>query len=269
MSIKVTELSKHGTTNPIVARLHVQTSELIQFAKLPAEASEILFQSYFDLGLKLLDCWDISEKIRLEVNDIVKNFVVARNDIGINVPYMQSIKTDAHHFLYIAKNFLRDLTGVVNIFFGTSFNEASNFSETMKPKNFIRGWLSQNSKEDEALIALLQRSEAGITAIIKKRNAVEHPRGKSGVLYVHNFEHKGGGFNLPSWNLNDNPREDISKELGKVTEELLIFSEELLITALSRRLVMANLFFLEIPAEHRDPTCPKRFFVQIASEIKA
>jgi len=64
MTFVLKKLSDHGTSNPIVARLAVQTHEVIRFFSLPKEKQDRLLEIYINMVKpRLLQCMELSDNI--------------------------------------------------------------------------------------------------------------------------------------------------------------------------------------------------------------
>ena len=71
MTFRVVKISDQGTANPIVARLSVQTSELIMFCRRGEEFHKSVVALFHDhIQKQLLECDQISQEIAKEVLDI-------------------------------------------------------------------------------------------------------------------------------------------------------------------------------------------------------
>ena len=67
----------HGTANPIVARLAVQTFEIVEHCNVPREVRDSIKDIYFNsLVKKLLRCWEIVDEYRLEFTKQIESYLV-------------------------------------------------------------------------------------------------------------------------------------------------------------------------------------------------
>lgn len=68
MTFTITKISNHGVSHPFVARLSVQTSELIKWADLSKVDQEAVCELYMmKLQQRLLKCYDILCRLRQEL----------------------------------------------------------------------------------------------------------------------------------------------------------------------------------------------------------
>ena len=113
MPFSVSHILDHGTQNPIIARLTVQIFEIIDQCDIAKEASDGVYMN--SLAKKLLRCWEIVERYRLEFIKQTGSYKrpQAQSQIVV-VPYVIGLEEECHNFLYEAKNFLRDLLKACN-----------------------------------------------------------------------------------------------------------------------------------------------------------
>lgn len=89
------------------------------------------------------------------------------------------------------------------------------------------------------------------------RNAVEHPGGRSGRLYIENFKPVGNTVHRPTWHLNGNPPLEVIADVGNLCEALLIYAEELLAVFIEKHLPEI-VQIVEIPELERNRQIPTR-----------
>jgi hypothetical protein len=119
----VSKVLDHGTGNPIVARLTLQIFQIISQCNIETAASEEIMGLYMNsLVKKLLRCWEIRERYRLEFKKQIESYVPPSPQTrAVNIPSVMRLEEDCHNFLYEAKNFARDLLKVFNALYGTQF----------------------------------------------------------------------------------------------------------------------------------------------------
>ncbi len=75
MSFILKKVSDHGTSNPIVARLGVQTSDLIKFYPITDKQREDVFDIYHQkVRPRLLQCYELKEKLLSSLTTIDQEF---------------------------------------------------------------------------------------------------------------------------------------------------------------------------------------------------
>ena len=72
MPFTVHKISDKGVSHPVVARLAVQTSKLIQFSGLPKEQQSSILDLYINsLQPRLVQCHDIHDRMRQRLDESV------------------------------------------------------------------------------------------------------------------------------------------------------------------------------------------------------
>jgi len=182
----------------------------------------------------------------------------------IELPHITQLREGVETYLYNSKSTLRDLARLFDIFFDKQF--------THSRYNEIQEWAEKHFAENEPLPALLKNNQGWIKDIVKRRNAVEHPGGYSGHLYIDNYQltkDKATGLSKvipPTWHLNNENATILHADLGVILVDLLEFSEDLLVGCLRQYGSKFPIVFHEIPEEKRDPKAPVRLDVTIDIE---
>ncbi|MHB1216756.1 MAG: hypothetical protein ACYC1L_00970 [Alphaproteobacteria bacterium] len=263
MAFKIAKVLDYGTSHPIVARLHIQTHQLVQWMAVTREQKDALFALYLESAKKLIRCFEISNGCCEEFEKNVKQYEKSNQEDGHLFPHIVGLAEDVETFLYIAKNFIRDLTAVLNIAFSTSFDAAIQFARDHDGKDgTISKWALRALGEDEPLTILLRDDQDWIGELVQKRNAVEHPNGRSGKLHIHNFIHlPDDRFRQPVWHLNDDPPGDLLGGLRIACENMFTFAEELLVLTVRKKLSSPIVDIFEIPESERSTSEPIRYTV--------
>jgi hypothetical protein len=254
------QISDYGTANPIVARLSLQTQELLQFYDLSESQKQDVFGLMFsDIQPKLLTCFGIADKIAKQVAEERQklrdgNVEVQGSAYRIpNIFNLRSVET----FLYQAKSVLRDLTRLFLILFSKDFGNQAHFHSVL-------AWSNEKFGEKHPLTAMLKTDQdTWIKKIIQMRNAVEHPEGKSGTLNVLNFTSSKQANQImvtePLWGLNNDPPVSIAEAMPVMVDNLLTFCEQVLILCLEEFKKDFPIVLVEVPESKRDPKCPIRY----------
>lgn len=260
---RIQQLADYGTANPIVARLSLQTQELLPFYNLTHRQREDIFGLFFSgLQPKLMTCFRIMEQLTKDVRERQKKI----DDAGLEfqakgraytLPSILDLQQRAETFLYNGKSVLRDLTDIFSILFSKDFKKEARFDKVLKwaKKEFSSGDPLTKKLEDDA--------NTWIKKLVSMRNAVEHPEGYSGVLHIENFssmEEEGKVLVIePLWYLNTEESVPIVYEMDAFVTNLLTFCEEVLVLSLEKTKKELPIVIVEIPEKERDPQCPKRF----------
>lgn len=262
----IQKVSNRGVRHPVVARLSVQMSELINFSG--AEKSvreEILKACIGDLQSRLGKCWDIWQRLETEQARCDANHMPSDNPIA-EIPHITDLDRDVDNFLYEAKNFLRDLMNqVVRKFFpDIKYSDASAFFESRAEQNKpgpFTSWAEEKFGAQDGFVKMLREDQVWIEELVRKRNAIEHPGGHSGSLTVQNIKAiPNGGIMAPVWQRTGSEARFISTEMAEYCHYLLNFAEEVIIFGcILKTCSFPMVTFAEIPEEERNPECPIRF----------
>lgn len=261
MALRIQQLSDYGTGNPIVARLSLQTKELLPFYNLSDKKKEDIFGVMFEnIQPKLMTCYQIMEQLTKEVRDHQRRI----DQVGLEfqaqgrvytIPSILDLQLHAETFLYNGKSVLRDLTDLFSILFSKDFQKEARFDKVLK-------WSKKEFGTKDRLTKMLEDDESTwIKKIVRMRNAIEHPGGHSGILHIENFssieEERKVLVIEPVWYLNAEEKVPIVHEMAVMVTNLLTFCEETLILCLEK--FTKGFLIVEIPEEKRDEECPTRF----------
>ncbi len=261
MPFVLKKVSDHGTSNPIVARLVVQTSEVIKFFNMPKAKQDRVLDIYINMVTpRLLHCMEISENIAKENDEI--RFRINENRIKIQsngrvveVPQISRLNEQVETYLYNAKSFLRDLALIFEPLFGVHFDH-SLYHE-------IKCWFDKEFGANTPISELLMADATWLKRVVDMRNAVEHPEGKRGSLHVLNIEligqdSKRRTFQEPVWFLEGEPQGGIVPDMRTMLDNLLMFGEDVLVATYIQLHPNSIVQFAQIPEQDRDPKCPVR-----------
>jgi hypothetical protein len=123
-----------SVTNPIVARLTLQTLEMLEKTTLPKEARDKVGGTFMSsLVQKLLRCWEIEQRLRAGWEKSVANFKPpVPGTVAVEVPQVLRLREDCEEFLYSAKNFLRDLVTVFSALHASKYKEPRDESDGLR-----------------------------------------------------------------------------------------------------------------------------------------
>jgi hypothetical protein len=269
MAWKIQKISDYGTGNPIVARLSIQTKELLPFYNLSDKQMEQIGDLFFaNLQPKLVTCSRIKEQLTREVRGHqrgIDEFGLEFQSQGrvYTLPSILDLQHHAETFLYNAKSTLRDLTHLFSILFSQSFKNEARFDK-------VFSWAKTKFGSEDPLVKMLgDDANTWIKRVVQMRNAVEHPGGYSGILHIENFISIEEGTKIlviePMWWLNTEEKCPIVYAMDVIVSNLLAFCEETLILCLEKFRIQHITVIAEIPEKDRDPTCPIRFKMTIDS----
>lgn len=235
---------------------------MLEASTLPQQARERVSKIYFEAAFRLLTCFDVHEELRRKQDQLEREFSPSNNPQVRHIPHLIGLSQQAERFLYEAKNFLRDISKVLDPFGGPSFDEAKSLG-----KQAIE-WAKDTFGDQDRLTVHLRQNWEWAGHLIQMRNAVEHPGGWSGTLYIENFKLAGTKLVRPTWHLSDYAPAEVLQETGAFSECLLKFTEELLALLVEKHLPVI-MQIVEIPATERNPTMPMRLKIDMNPEAWA
>jgi hypothetical protein len=268
MPFVFSKILDHGTSHPVVARMQVQVSDLLKNTNFNETTREVIFKASFDASLRLIRCGDIQNKILAECDKSEREHQPGNNPQAETMPHIVGLQLDAENFLYEAKNFLRDLTVIINAVFGTGFDQASQFGKVGNARDSkIARWAERQFGPDDRLTKFFRLHQEWISEVVQMRNAVEHPDGYSGVLHIKNYElMPDGSICRPTWYRNDDSPSCMVDEMVGLCEQMLVLADELVALIVQRHLAAPILEVYEIPDEQRNPECPMSFRIGLTVE---
>lgn len=177
MTFYFQQILDEGTSNPIVARTHVQWSELLELCRLDkdrecdAEKKDDLRGIFFDVMKAILVAHKGALPLIKELQSIDNN----PKEHGLNwEAHKKSIPTalkldDGKLFLKQANECLKLLAQALSIFFGQGWTGA-NFELIL---DYVKGE-QEKVQEDWLLVELLQKNILWLKEIVELRNVDEH-----------------------------------------------------------------------------------------------
>jgi hypothetical protein len=267
---------EHGTTNPIVARLSLQILKILEQCDASQDVKVRVGELYINsLQKKLLRCWEIDERFKKEFAAALDNYKLpSAANAAVHVPQISRLEEECHNFMYEAKNFIRDLLQVVNQLYGTTFEEASEFSRTKKGQSLVE-FAEKTFGADDGKTKMLEEAVLMIEELISMRNAVEHPEGLSGKLVIANFM-LGADRKLdePTWHREKDGKvvaepSSIRADMEASIHNLLMLGEDVFVSWASDHLQVQDMMRIAyIPEERRNPDCPIQYTVTASQHLE-
>jgi hypothetical protein len=256
-NIVIRHVSLYGTSHPVVARLLMQTRELLPWAGLPNKKQDLVYGIHHELKNRLLKCHEGYARLVA-----AKKRTLQTTQLD---PYLIGLESEAQTFVYDSKNYFRDLLGIINVFFGTKFDGASDFYDASgKGDGKLTRWASRRFGPTDPFAEMLRTEQGWIGELIRKRNAVEHVGGKSGTLTIENFTQRfDGRFMPPSWHRDNLSPTDLLADIEAAMDGMLTLAEDVLVACISKTTKWSNIKFVAIPEQDRKPDCPLRIIVQL------
>jgi hypothetical protein len=249
-----------------VARLGIQTAELVQWVEVDEKARSDLVSTYLDLQRRLLGCFETLERLRKSHDAAIEE---SGRDTAVgnrSLPYLIGLQEDSESFLLASKNYLRELVRVINIAFDAKMeiDSAVFWDKSGSSESKLYRWAETRFGAENSLSKMLRRDSQWIAELVRMRNAVEHPGGKSGTLIFRNFEQHGPKVMPPSWQREPNEtshRSPVISDIEVAVSNLLELAEDLLAEAVMKTAKWDQITIAEIPESNRDPSAPVRLAV--------
>jgi hypothetical protein len=278
MPFEFKNLVNHGINNPIVARLSLQTLEILKSCKADQKLKDAVGTLYTNsLMLKLLRCWEVEDAFdKSREQGEAEYEPPTQPNAPVQIPQIEKLEQDAHNFLYEAKNYIRDLLYVFNKLYGTSFSEASEFSKSKKGSKSLLEFAAEKFGPEDGRTIWLQEVAPLVEELIAMRNAVEHPNGHSGSLAIENFR-RGSDQKLlePIWHRVKDGKiitepSSMRADYRTAIEGLLNLGDDLLAMWASDNLEMPDMMQIgHIPEDQRDPKNPAKYKVMPSGKLLA
>ena len=277
MPFELKKLLEHGTTNSIVARLSLQILEILKQCHASKDIQDKVGDLYMtSLQTKLLRCWEIEERFKSEFAAAVRTYKPPpAANAPVEVPQIARLEQECHNFVYEAKNFIRDLLQVVNHLYGTTFEEASEFSRAKKGSQSLVEFAEKTFGPDDGKTKMLKEAVPSIEELISIRNAVEHPDGFSGKLVIENFtlcaDRK---IDEPTWHREKDGKaagepSSIRADMETYIHNLLTLGEDVFVSWASDHLqVRDQMRVAFIPEDKRNPLCPVKWTVTASQRLE-
>ncbi|MDX0622435.1 hypothetical protein GOD54_21275 [Sinorhizobium medicae] len=261
----IQKVSNHGASHPVVARLVMQTDDLLGFLdkKKKAEAMRI----YIDLHKRLLQCHDIAERIFKE-----QERAAALPSGSTTIPHVINLDMEAESFLLVAKQYIRDLVKAINLLLKATLKiNSAEFWDPTGAESSVVKWAKRTYGNQHPTTQMFSEEDKWISELVKKRNAVEHPGGLSGTLVVENYKHTSQGIVPPSWRRDGsaNAPSDIFCDLRTYLENMLTLGEDIVAKAFEHSDVPKIFKIAEIPVERRSKDAPRRLMVVLSEDAIA
>ena len=277
MPFEFKKVASHGTSNPIVARLSLQTLQILEKCRLKKDVKDKVGALYIDsLMKKLLRCWEIEDSFKKSFAEVTAKYKPPGTpNAPVEIPQIERLEADCHNFLYEAKNYIRDVLYVVNKLYGTSFSEASEFSKARKGGKSLIEFATDTFGLDDARTKMLVEAAPWVEEAIAMRNAVEHPDGYSGRLGIENFRRDPDQkLSEPVWyrvkdGKNATQPSAICADFDTFIRNLLTFGEDVLVSWANENLKLPDMMEIAIiPEEHRDPKNPAKYTVAPGTKFR-
>lgn len=277
MPFTFSKVLDHGSSNPIVARLTLQVSELLAQCNISNERRDDVFDVCLNsLVRKLLRCWEIEARLQQDWEGAVSSYKPPEHGKAPRVlPQVARLEEECHNFLYESKNYVRDVLKVFNLLYGTGFVEASEFSKPKRGKQSLVQYSEATFGEADSRTLFFKGASKGLEEIVDMRNAVEHPDGYSGALTIQNIRvGQGGQIAEPAWFRTDKGSQvtepsAVLDDMHVIINNLLSLGEVVVVSWAAKNLKMPQFMRIApIPESARDPARPIAWKVAATASLE-
>ena len=257
--------AKAGSGNTIVARVVVQSSEMLKIVTLPSHVNkDKLLLHMHQIKETLLACEAVTKRITASVEEIIekiKSNKLPRDNFGRGYnpfPHVTDLVIDANNFLINANKIVRFTTQLPRMF--TTLKEDSNFdklSETLAaalpPGTKIIDWVNDQAES--------------VRRIVDLRNFAEHPKAKRTEISDFTIM-PNGQIRVPVWGFEEPDLMQIDEEMRMIVDYLTTIAEGMFISCLEQFMERSFPFVL-IKNETLKPECPVLYAYTIdVSQLK-
>jgi hypothetical protein len=269
MCIQTTLNHRYGSAHPIVARTVLQASRLMGQLGVADAVQQPVTAAFLEIQRHLLECEDRRELVCQPIARIDAALRARGPHLNNGVLQLDTVPDIQSHvdtFLLHAKAVLREAMPL----FAAVGLPAVDERQGRKALDVRARELVDNGHftADSPLVRFLIEHEAWVLPLMQKRNAIEHPGGRSGRLTVRNFRLEPGAtgrptIHPPDWFRNEEPPVFLQVDLPLHLQRLLEFVEILFAQLLQWYRRHTPLTIAEIPLAERDPDAPLRFRVTL------
>lgn len=254
--------TKAGSSNEIVSRLCIQSSELLQSVSVPDGVDkEVVLRHMHKIKEDLLRCQQICEQINAEVKEILGK--IERNELpkdnygrGFNpFPQVNALQHEANDFLIGANKVIRAICGTPRIY--VQIKDDSNFDHLAKT-------LAAVLPADNDLLKFVINEAKSIRRIVDLRNYAEHAKDEKRTEIVNFKVQPNGQIRVPVWGIEKGDEVNLHEEMADITIYLRCIAEHMFILCLEQ-FRPKKFPVLLIAVETPDPACP--VFYQYVPDI--
>jgi len=267
MVFQIQKTSNLGTSTPAVARTFYQGCEIIRFFAVADAQREEAKGVLQELQRHLVRCVEIRDQIATQVASAHEEVGTKGLDFhsggqAVTLPSVPDLQSKAESFLQSAKLAIREAARLTQPFYRTKLDHRFH--------KFV-AWAEGQFGPDDRFTKAVKSWEPWVKRLVDMRNAVDHPADEPGQkLITQNFKLSGmpdaPALADPTWGLLGEPQRPILRELSEIIDRIIELGEQVLTELFYKLKDDFPLVIREIPIEERDPSCPTRLRVSLASQ---
>lgn len=261
---RLQRISNYGSSTPAMARTALQGRETLQWFNRPESETESALGVLSELGRHLLKCVEFRDQLAKEIlagrAEVESHGFRRAGDRTISLPGVSDLQSKAEAFLHSARLAIAETGNMAKPFYGVAHGHKYKAFSTWAEKQF-------GTTDDFTVI--VQTWEPFVKHIGRMRNAVDHPFTEPGApLRTVNFDitPDDGALHLvdPAWGLTGEALQPMLPDFDRIIENTIVLGENILARLFYKLRSTALVEIHEIPADQRDPSCPRRLIVGLA-----
>lgn len=217
--------------HPIVARTCLEILHNLKYTSIEEHIKSKIVEFCFNTSIPQFEnIWSITQ----DINDMYYERInIFLNNSNNTFPYIDNLNEKTEDILYSTKKILREIANNILSPLYPKFKnaEGGSFSNLKTGKSEYSAFIGKEFGEQSLEYQNSIIYSNYLSEIIAKRNALEHPNGKSGILTIHQPEMKfNKGNNTLTrlyWSRNNN-RTDLLTDLYDICLNLIFFVEYIL-----------------------------------------
>lgn len=259
----ISEYSEYGCSHPVIARLLLQSIDILKGACFSSELDQEKIKStLYDAKDLILNC----ESIMLLLGQDLENIegLVEENGVGVKenqrsinpFPQVRNLDDLCYQYLVSAKRCLQNYAVLIDHFYKTGFR-SPHFHK-------IKRWALENLGKDSYLYQIIEKNESRLFRIIDLRNFQEHPNDDKRTEVVNYKLLPEMEIQRPQWFVTGDEPSFILDEMTEITSFLFQIGEVIFLHAVLENLNKKYPYIIcAIEENEIDEDCPIAYELSI------
>jgi hypothetical protein len=264
------KISNHGTENPIVARLGMQTADIVQALKLDEGQRQSVSELYaVTIMRRMLKVFDAHRRLQVSLGE-----TLGKPRTDNELPYVIGLEDETDSILVEAKSILRDSLALFPICFPgmPEWDEAKHYIVDRAGGGSVRNWAAGMFGSDSRMVGVVDYYQPLVRDVVNYRNAREHPGGRAGTLAILNFRNHEGALQPPDLEYrkgDQHARFPIFPYIQRLEDGLLYFAEDVLGALALELRALPQIVLEETPKGQRKKEAPVRLRWNFATALQS
>lgn len=249
-----------GSSNPVVARVLLQSIEILQSAIFEVEIDkEAVIKQLHSCKESLVACLKVANRLQSKVEGVISEVTASglssdNNGRTLNpFPQVPELDADCGSFLVHANRVIKLICGLPKLFLNLPQVD-SNFDYLAKRLTSVLG-------QDSPVVTFLRDNSDGIRYLIDLRNFHEHP-GETKTIIANFKLLPDMNIRVPMWHLTNQQPRPIKEEMVASIDFLIMMAEAMLIHLVMHK-VIKNIPHVIEEIEDIDPSNPIKYRLSI------